>query len=66
MHGENTDNCFYFYNWESAVSQNTVSLKEGKLVLETCGRRDSWQPIVWTHLSSIQGPVNTWSVQHEY
>lgn len=27
MHGENTDNCFYFYNWESAVSQNTVSLK---------------------------------------
>ena len=27
MHGENTDNCFYFYNWESAVSKNTVSLK---------------------------------------
>ena len=27
MHGENTNNCFYFYNWESAVSQNTVSRK---------------------------------------
>ena len=27
MHGENTDNCFYFYNWESAVSKNIVNLK---------------------------------------
>lgn len=25
MHGENPDNCFYFYNWESAVSQNSES-----------------------------------------
>lgn len=27
MHGETPDNCFYFCNWESAVSQNEVSLK---------------------------------------
>lgn len=25
MHSVNPDNCFYFYNWESAVSQNRES-----------------------------------------
>lgn len=57
MHGENSDNCLYFYNWESPVSQNSDS--------EGCSANDILYAfkITWEEVFLSKTTEHLWSLR---